>query len=259
MLRFVINLDRATDRMDHMRSAIASLGIDVERVSAVDGKKLSPENLKALQTPIHDISKIICPRTLTSGEVGAFLSHQECWRRLVNSDQQWALILEDDLAFSPRAKTYFATTEWIPSGIDLVQFFLFRKNWTAKVDKKIINLVNGDSLSHPYKPSPVGAQAYVISRNAAENALKLSRTIMAPVDEFLFNPVSDFARMFPVYRLNPAVVIPLDDELPSTIGVKKEEVLMSSKMKYHPQLRLRRLQLRLKVLFNSKIMQFVFK
>lgn len=259
MLRFVINLDRATDRMDHMRRAIANLGIDVERVSAVDGKKLSPEHLKELQTPVHDISKIICPRTLTSGEVGAFLSHQECWKRLVNSDQKWALILEDDLAFSPRAKTYFETTEWVPSGIDLVQFFLFRRNWTAKVDKKIIKLVNGDSLSHPYKPSPVGAQAYLISRNAAENALKLSQTMMAPVDEFLFNPVSNFARKFPVYRLNPAVVIPLDDKLPSTIDAKKEDVSISLMMKYHPQLRLRRLQLRFKVFFNSKNEHFIFK
>ena len=41
MLRLLINLDRSPDRYESMIKKLACLGLDAERISAVEGKKLS--------------------------------------------------------------------------------------------------------------------------------------------------------------------------------------------------------------------------
>ena len=258
MLRFVINLDRATDRWVYTQYSLTKNKIEAQRVSAIDGRKLSPEQLNSLVPDLEDISKILCPRAISPGEIGAFLSHKECWRRLVSSEHNWALIMEDDLCFSSKAVDFMSTTSWIPKGINLVQLFVFKEKWEAIVDKKSFMVSNDAVLYHPYKPNPIGSQAYFISKKAAQCALNLSEKLMSPVDEFLFNPISDFARAFPVYRLNPAVVRPLDDRLPSTIGVNPESYPRSIWIQNHPLRRLRKLQIRLLTTLKGKKVTFRF-
>ena len=258
MLKFVINLARAKDRWVHMQKELGRLGIQAQRVEAIDGRLIPPAQLASLTAPLMDISKICCPRQLSPGEIGAFLSHRECWKLLLDSKEKWALIMEDDLRFSDRAKYYLCNSDWIPKGIDLIQVFLLKRQWQAVVDKRPIHLDSGDRLWHPYNPSPVGAQAYFISRDAARFALSLSCKIMAPVDEFLFNPISDFSRQFPVYRLNPSIVIPLDDELPSTIAVNRGDYQYSKRIQNHPVRKFRKFQVRLKGLIFGKKEEFVF-
>ena len=259
MLRFVINLDKATNRWTHMQRALSRFDIEFERISAIDGRRISKDDLAALVPPLNDLSKIICPRAVSPAEIGAFLSHKNCWKKLVDSGENWALIMEDDINFSSRARSYITSIDWIPQGLDIIQLFVFRQNWKAKVGKNKIRLSSGDMLLRPYKPSPVGAQAYFISRQAAESALEMSCKIMAPVDEFLFNPMSDFATRYPVYRLNPAVVMPLDDELPSTIGLNKTDYPFSKWIRNHPLRKIKQLQLRCRILCFSESAEFTFR
>lgn len=229
-----------------MKTILSAINLEVERIEAVDGTVMSEDELKGYVASLSDISKIICPRALSSGEVGAFLSHRKCWEKLVNSKENWALIMEDDIQLSSQAKNYLSNSDWIPNGLDVIQLFVFRKRWKAKVDRKEFRITTQVCLQHPYKPSPIGAQAYFISRKAAEEALRLGREVMAPVDEFLFNPISDFARNFPVYRLNPAVVMPLDERFRSTIGVKRELYPYLKIIRYHPIRYIRQFQYRMK-------------
>lgn len=258
MLKFVINLARAKDRWAHMQRELGRLGIQAQRVEAIDGRLIPSAHIATLTAPLMDISKICCPRELSPGEIGAFLSHRECWKLLADSNETWALVMEDDLGFSDRAKYYLCNSDWIPKGVDLIQVFLLKRQWQAVVDKRPIHLASGDCLWHPYKPSPVGAQAYFISKNAARFALSLSSKIMAPVDEFLFNPISDFSRQFPVYRLNPSIVIPLDTELPSTIAVNREDFRYSKRIQNHPVRKFRKFQVRLKTMIFGKKEMFIF-
>ena len=260
MLKLVINLERSFERLSHMQVQFVALGIGGgwHRVAAIDGRKLSLNQIKRSASNIRDISKIICPRALSVEEIGAFLSHRKCWKQLVNSNETWALIMEDDIVFSHRAKEYLLDSSWIPLGVDIVQLFIFTKTWEAKVDKNGFKLRNGDRLFHPYYPPPVGAQAYCISRRAAKEALKLSKKIMAPVDEFLFNPISDFASYFPVYRLNPAIAMPLDNKFPSTIGVVRDKYPHSNLVRFHPLRIMKTLQFRLNTIGRTRSETFIF-
>ena len=101
MLRFVINLDSSKDRLVSISQRLNELGIPFERIPAVNGRTLSDQQISQITYPYdHFESKVRFTRELTKGEVGCFLSHRKCWERLLESEEEWALIMEDDINIS---------------------------------------------------------------------------------------------------------------------------------------------------------------
>lgn len=94
---YLINMDRATDRLGEMERKTRDVGLVFERVSGVDGRKI------VFPTPeFSELSyKLLHGRRTVPPEVGCYLSHVECARRLLASDADLALILEDDVSFEP--------------------------------------------------------------------------------------------------------------------------------------------------------------
>ena len=94
---YLINLERAMDRRVVMASRLQAIGLEHEIVRAVDGK--------LLQLPVPEFSersfKILHGRRIIPAEVGCYLSHVECAKRFLQSDADHALILEDDVSFTP--------------------------------------------------------------------------------------------------------------------------------------------------------------
>lgn len=234
MLRLVINLKRSPDRWRMVSRELERFHLPFERIEAVDGKMLEKSVLDSLVPPLDDISKICCPRALTSSEIACFLSHKKCWQRLIDSDENWALIMEDDIRVSDRALKFIENHNWIPEGIHILQLHVWRTPWKAKVSKKHFSLDDGDELLIPLHPAALGTQAYLISKTAAQQAIKMSNKIPAPVDEFLSGVFSSFAQQFPTYRLNPAVVTV--EDIPSTVDVRRniKRLPFSKKIKNHP-------------------------
>lgn len=79
MLRFVINLDRSPDRWLSINKQLTKLGINAERISAFDGNTLTHDEIKKLTPKLY--SKWEFPREISSGEIGCYLSHLECWKK----------------------------------------------------------------------------------------------------------------------------------------------------------------------------------
>lgn len=95
---YVINLKDSVDRRETVLAELAKYPyLDVELVEAVDGRKMSAEEKKNC----FDIDKFIkrYHRTPRGGEIGCTLSHRVCYRKLLDSDEEFALILEDDVNF----------------------------------------------------------------------------------------------------------------------------------------------------------------
>lgn len=214
MLRLVVNMKRSADRWEAIKKQLEQLQISVRRVDAVDGKLLPDEEVKRLTSSVH----YSMGRELERGEIGCFLSHRKCWQELVDSGEKYALVMEDDLLFSDRALKFMQSDDWIPAECDLIQLFVFRKQKKYLCERKEYDLKDGDRLWIPVFPAPVGTQAYIISRQAAEIALQKSDRFNLPVDEFLFVR-SDVSSRFPCYRLNHAVV--MDADVPSEIRKNK--------------------------------------
>lgn len=204
MLRFVINLDCATDRRQNFFSQLHSLDIDIQRISAIDAKKDKlPTNITA---PLGYPSKYLYPKTLTNGEIACYLSHMKCWKALLESTEKWVAILEDDVLLSPRAEFFLSSSNWVPPGIHILQLHTSEKRWGCRTMPKHIPLQNNSSLYNVIDPS-FGACCYLMDRKAAKLALALSCPLAAPVDTFLFNFKSPFAQIFPTWRLNPACAL----------------------------------------------------
>jgi glycosyl transferase, family 25 len=156
---YLINMDRATQRLAAMQSNLAAAGLHAERVPAVDGSTLS--------FPIAEFSersyRLLHGRRTSPAEVGCYLSHVNCVRRFLDSDADLALILEDDVSFHDgfldsldRAATL--TDEW-----DLLRLT------TVNSGRKfaVRDLGNQHALAICLSREK-GAGAYVINRRAAQ-------------------------------------------------------------------------------------------
>lgn len=95
---YVINLPKDTDRRMSVAKELSKIScLDPDFVDAVDGKELGKEKLGKLFD--FKKSKNYQSNDLALGEVGCTLSHFECYKRLLASDQEFALIVEDDIGF----------------------------------------------------------------------------------------------------------------------------------------------------------------
>lgn len=92
---YLINLDRAELRRFRMERLLTEMGMEFERVAAVDGVGIA--------LPCRDFDarsyKRRHGRRPNHFEIGCYLSHVECARKFLASNGELALILEDDLDF----------------------------------------------------------------------------------------------------------------------------------------------------------------
>lgn len=94
---YLINMANAHQRLAAMTSRMRAIGLEAERFEAVDGRRLDfpiPEFSPLSYAILH--GRRTCP-----AEVGCYLSHVECARKLLAGDADAALILEDDVLFDP--------------------------------------------------------------------------------------------------------------------------------------------------------------
>lgn len=257
MLVLVINLDASVDRMRNMSEQLKRMDVSFSRISAVDGGKLSEKFVDSIVPPFSDVlARLDFPKKLTKGEIGCFLSHRKCWQTLLESKEEWALVLEDDVYISDRVKEYIGREDWIPEGAGFVQLNIDRKR-SFCIRPRSVELDTGDTLYRIFYPYPMGAFAYIISRRTAEDALISSAKIVAPVDEFLFAFRSKFSRRHIIYTLNPAVVTV--QEIPSIIGNRGEKRKKLLLARFHPKVLLFKLYVFILRCFFRKRVEIYFE
>ena len=94
MRTWVINLDRAPDRLARIAGRLAELGLSWARLPAVDARALTPEQRAALDEPAFCRKHGMTP---LPGELGCYLSHVQVMHQFLASDAAFALVLEDDV------------------------------------------------------------------------------------------------------------------------------------------------------------------
>lgn len=155
---FVINLDRATARLAAMRAQLDRAGIAFTRVPAVEGA--------ALRFPIPEFSalsyKLLHGRRLVPAEVGCYLSHVECARRLLAGKASHALIFEDDAILPPDLTEILEAALAREGSWDLLR--LSSVNNGPKLRFAQITPTRHLAIA-PFREK--GAGAYVINRRAA--------------------------------------------------------------------------------------------
>ncbi len=92
---FLINLDSAFKRRNHMTSQLIRLGLRFERIG-IDLRASSVEEVAALVRATFPAVEFDLGK-LSGAEVGCWLSHLSCWKRMRERNAGACTVLEDDL------------------------------------------------------------------------------------------------------------------------------------------------------------------
>jgi glycosyl transferase family 25 len=191
---YVINLDRSPERLAHMTAMLGGLDVAFQRVPAVDGRKLSEAEVKRLAPD----------GGLFAGEIGCFLSHRECWRRIAAGASSSGIVLEDDVIASPWLADLTKHASWIPADADLIKLET-RGDQRTIVSRKTLK-AGGRELAR-FHGANLCAAAYLVSRAAAARLFAATETLEMPVDNFMFHPHSRMFAELVTYQLIPAACI----------------------------------------------------
>lgn len=228
MLVLLINLKHSKDRLQKISSRLSELKIDFERIEASDGSILSDEEYKSLTYPYNHPCRIRFTRELTKGEVGCFISHRKCWQKLVDSNESYAVILEDDLYISDEAKQFLSNLDWLPKDIGLIRLSSFSStNNRLFIKDKSVLKTHEDYLIAKTLRYAIGTQCYIISKEFAKKAIEMSEKFECPVDEFLFNRLFEFANECESWQLIPSVICQTDNA-DSSIGIRRKNTKRAS-------------------------------
>lgn len=164
---YVINLKDSVHRRETVLAELAKYPfLDVELVEAVDGRKSKPEDMKSCFDSDKFISKYL--RTPKGGEIGCTLSHMNCYRKLLKTDEEFALILEDDVRFLYPEDMKTTLNDIIneykedePFFITLGMHYLYYPKKYRKLNKYTLYKIH---LAY-------GTWAYLINRKAAKRLL----------------------------------------------------------------------------------------
>lgn len=192
---FVINLDRRPDRWDNLMNQSESQRIpNLQRFSAIDGKTLDIDtdtristyakyNIKNFTRRGHEMLDSI-------GGIGCALSHIGLWKKLVESDENVFLIMEDDIIL-PHG-TWYRVVELFNETPEIKE----TKNWdiwsigTIMCLPKIIHTEVVPTPQTDIKKwntcgKLVGLNAYFITRDAAEKLLEKVFPLELHIDWFI--------------------------------------------------------------------------
>lgn len=207
LLVLLINLDRSTKRLEQMQRRLDQIGLSYERLPAVDGT-LHWDSLKQT-VDIAQFERNV-GRDIMPGEIGCYHSHLQAWQRLLASDCQTLLVLEDDVVF----------------GDDFMQALHIalehRTNWDMLNLNKIRakqpirqNLLGPYSLNAYIGPL-TGMGAYLIHRNIAKRLLNQMFPIVLPIDLELDRVYKFDLRR---YGLEPFPSVVQDENVSTITGV----------------------------------------
>ncbi|MEQ9945037.1 glycosyltransferase family 25 protein [Pectobacterium aroidearum] len=189
---FVINLEKDKEKKTKIESECRKAGLDYEIISAVDGKALNDNELKSKTHPIS-------ANYLSKGEIGCVLSHQKIYKKIIDANIDYALILEDDVELSqeinPFLKDFLNSKNKIKGDI-----FLLYPSGLKFLNRKII-ISHNCFFYEVYNSSC--AHGYIISRKAAKKLMRINTPIILVADAWLwFYQIS----LLKVYALNKELV-----------------------------------------------------
>lgn len=213
---YVINLLKDRDRRESILAETGKLPcLDIEMIKAVYGKELTDEERNRLFDSLN--YKRHYGRSVLPGEIGCCLSHRECYKRLLESDHEFALILEDDIRFMNGAFSEGfskAAIEFMHSEEPVI--ILLHADFEYIGRKQIF--YDKYDLYPAYKA--LYATAYLVNKSAARLLLRTETPYWVADDWFCFRRWG-----IRIYCLYPSAVIQQWDKLGSSIKEEKRSLI----------------------------------
>jgi glycosyl transferase family 25 len=196
---YVINLDRAPERLAAVDTQLRALGLSYERVAALDAANVTDAMVASATAPrLGALFKgmrgyrqsttsgpaIYWPevgRYFVAGEIACYLSHGRALQAFVDSGAPAALIFEDDAEIDADIAAVIDVIDRLPPRARIVKLEGIQASYEANYP---VARVGDRSVMMMLKPS-TGAAGYYINRAGAEQILPRLFPIREPFDAFL--------------------------------------------------------------------------
>ena len=163
---YVISLKRAKERRIYIKKHLDALNLEYLIVDAVDGK-LENENNLFLHANMERVRQ--SPYWLTKGAIACALSHKKVYDLFVESNYDFALVLEDDVVLPQNILSILNDTISV-IGCDDVVLLYYAALRGATLSTSTTKNLNTGSLLFPMDMNEVSAAtAYVIGKQAAKS------------------------------------------------------------------------------------------
>lgn len=174
---YIINLPVQQERKTYISTVLQPYKwLNISFIEAVDGRIIPEDELKNYGFDTTQSFQRY-GRKLNPGEIGCTLSHFKCYQKLIESKEEFVLILEDDIT--------------IINNIEVINLLV------KQIDRRVptILFLSGDYWYHNIKRinekwhiasvfDAVGSYAYIINRKAAERILKYNVPITNVADNW---------------------------------------------------------------------------
>jgi glycosyl transferase family 25 len=155
---YVINLDHSANRLAYQRRQFERMGMQFERVQAIDGLALSREDFEKYA--------FLGDRPISHSEVACLLSHSLCWKKAAEGNG--AVIMEDDQILADEIKPMLAALRPREGAVIINLETQPRPRYVSPESHETIAGVRLFELLLP----TAGAGAYVVTREAAKILLE---------------------------------------------------------------------------------------
>ena len=175
---FLINLKRATERLMSCEEEFRKAGLDFSIIEAIDGKelKLPHDNFSSIKY------SLLHGKKSNLGELGCYLSHLKVLKTFIESEENYALVCEDDIKIDSEIK------EIVDKALNSdINFDLLRLSGGSNpsIEKgipiKLRQLTDKYHLALNFGFKS-GTGSYLINRKAAEAILKKLKVMSLPID-----------------------------------------------------------------------------
>jgi glycosyl transferase family 25 len=233
MRAYVINMRRSPERRKNITAQLTAHGIDYEIIEAVDGRVLDltdPQVIKSI-APSFRAEDWFLPT-----HVACAMSHLSAYRKVLEADLPWALVMEDDVTIPADLPVIAEAVAAQLTGAE-VALLNFDSDQVVTVSRQgAADLPSGRELVLPLDVHvPVSAAGYVITREACERITKGALPIRAKIDDW--GHVYD-ERMIDGLRCVVPLAIMKDPSFGSTIGYYADDSIKARMLKLSSRLNL---------------------
>jgi glycosyl transferase family 25 len=210
---YVITLERATDRHEHIRKELN--GLHYEFFFGKDKQNFSVEDLKLKGIYNEDLAKEHhrYSKPMQEGQIGCAWSHAEVYKDVIEKSHQKVLILEDDVVVDKTSvKTFSKILEELPADWELLYlgfgeresvpsgwlfkkiFYHFLRSFKAvKYSHTTINHLYPKKISENIYEAGYHdcTHAYAITQSGAKKLLELQQPVSFIADNLLAHAVTN--------------------------------------------------------------------
>lgn len=250
---FYINLDKRIDRNLHITHELERLQLSAQRLAAVDGKRLTKTDKEFVN---EDSFILTMKRPIRNGEIGCAASHRAIWKRMVDENIEFAMVLEDDIILDKKILTFLHNPEFYErfdfinlssnspykpkkqfanrllqnensivrdrNHDKLWKVLDWRRNWKIyQLDK-----LSDDIIVCSCSLAPALASGYMLSHKAAERFLQASSNMHFPID-YVWRYSNGFLKQG--FLLEPLII--QSEEVGSDINGRSESYKLSLRQK----------------------------